>query len=91
MTPDGKVVLNLANAEQLTRLPNVGPKRAQAILQLRARLKRFRRATNLLRVRGIGHKTLRRMLPYLVVDAPAAARAPNDAGADGATGGDGGK
>jgi competence protein ComEA len=83
ITPDGKVVLNLANAEELTRLPSVGPKRAQAILTLRARLKRFRRATELLRVRGIGPKTLKRMLPHLVVDAPAPAAPAGDAGVDG--------
>ncbi|MBN1608125.1 MAG: helix-hairpin-helix domain-containing protein [Polyangiaceae bacterium] len=83
ITPDGKVVLNLADAEELTRLPSVGPKRAQAILALRARLKRFRRATDLLRVRGIGPKTLKRMLPHLVVDAPAPAVPAGDAGMDG--------
>lgn len=83
ITPDGKVVLNLANAEELARLPSVGPKRAQAILALRARLKRFRRATDLLRVRGIGPKTLKRMLPHLVVDAPAATAPAGDAGMDG--------
>ena len=83
LTPDGKVVLNLANAEELTHLPSIGPKRAEAILQLRARLKRFRRATDLLRVRGIGPKTLKRMLPHLVVDPPAAAVPAGDAGTDG--------
>ena len=83
ITPDGKVVLNLANAEELSRLPSVGPKRAQAILALRARLKRFRRATDLLRVRGIGPKTLRRMRPHMVVDAPAPAAPAGDGGIDG--------
>ncbi len=70
ITPDGKVVLNTANAEQLQRLPGVGEKRAQKILELRKRLKRFRRASDLLRVRGIGVKSLRKMLPHLVVDPP---------------------
>ena len=49
------------------------------------RLKRFRRPTDLLRVRGIclgsrlGPKTLRRMLPHLVVDPPP----PDEASPDG--------
>jgi competence protein ComEA len=70
VTPDGKVILNLASADELTKLPRVGAKRAQAILELRRRLGRFRQPTDLLRVRGIGRKTLRLMLPLLVVDAP---------------------
>jgi competence protein ComEA len=89
ITPDGRVVLNLANAEELTHLPSIGPKRAEAILQLRARLKRFRRATDLLRVRGIGPKTLKRMLPHLVVDPPAAGTPTAPAGDGGAESGGG--
>lgn len=69
-TPDGKIILNAATAEDLQKLPRVGPKRAQAILELRAKLGRFRQPTDLLRVRGIGRKTLRQLLPLLVVEAP---------------------
>ena len=71
VTPDGRVILNAASASELTRLPGVGDKRAEAIVQLRRRLGRFRTAAQLLRIRGIGPKTLRKMLPHLVVDAPA--------------------
>jgi competence protein ComEA len=70
VTEDGRVILNTANAEELTKLPSVGKKRAEAIIELRKRLKRFRRPTDLLRVRGIGVKTLKKMLPHLVVDPP---------------------
>src|SRR5262249_56516596 len=42
ITPDGKVILNQASAEELTKLPGVGPKRAQAIIALRTKLKRFK-------------------------------------------------
>ncbi len=70
VTPDGRVILNRASRSELTRLPGVGVKRAEAIVRLRERLKRFRRVTDLLRVRGIGPKTLRRMRPHLVLDAP---------------------
>ena len=71
LTPDGKVILNLASAEELTRLPGVGLRRAEAIVKLREKLGRFRRVTDLLRVRGIGPKGLQRMLPHLVLDPPA--------------------
>jgi competence protein ComEA len=69
-TPDGKVILNTASLDDLTKLPRVGRKRAEAILDLRKRLGKFRQPTDLLRVRGIGRKTLRQLLPLLVVDAP---------------------
>jgi competence protein ComEA len=70
VTTDGKVVLNEATVDDLVRLPRVGPKRAAAIVELRKRLGKFRKPTDLLRVRGIGRKTLTLMLPKLVVDAP---------------------
>lgn len=70
ITPDGKIILNVASADELTKLPRVGAKRARAILELRKKLGRFRRPTDLLRVRGIGRKTLKLMLPMLVLDPP---------------------
>jgi competence protein ComEA len=69
LTGDGRVILNRASAAELQRLPAVGAKRAAAILELRRRLGRFRRPSDLLRVRGIGPRTLERMLPLLVLDA----------------------
>ncbi|HEY6723269.1 MAG TPA: helix-hairpin-helix domain-containing protein [Polyangiaceae bacterium] len=70
LTRDGKVILNVASAEVLTQLPGVGARRAEAIVELRQRLKRFRKPSDLLRVRGIGVRSLKRMLPHLVLDAP---------------------
>ena len=70
ITPEGKVILNVASAEELTKLPGVGLKRATAIVALRTKLKRFKHATDLLRVKGIGPRGLQRMLPHLVLDAP---------------------
>jgi competence protein ComEA len=67
---DGRIVLNAASAEELTKLPGVGMKRAEAIVALRTKLKRFRQATDLLRVKGIGPRSLKRMLPHLVLDPP---------------------
>lgn len=72
------VDLNTADVRQLQRLPGVGAKRAQAIVELRQRLGGFRGASDLLRIRGIGRRTLERMAPLLVVrstaeDGPAAA------------------
>lgn len=70
VTADGKIVLNLATADDLRRLPGIGPARAAAILALRARLKRFRRVEDLRRVKGIGRRSLARLRPLVVVDPP---------------------
>ena len=70
MTEDGKVILNLATVEDLRHLPGVGPKRADAILVLRARLGRFRQVNDLLRVKGIGVRGLKKILPHVVLDPP---------------------
>lgn len=70
VTADGKIVLNTANAAQLDRLPGVGPKRAEQIVALRTRLGRFKTLNDLLRIRGIGRRTLQKMLPQLVLDPP---------------------
>jgi competence protein ComEA len=69
-TPEEPVVLNVAAEADLRRLPGIGAKRADAILALRARLGRFRAVEDLLKVRGIGRATLRRLRPLVRLDAP---------------------
>lgn len=71
-----QVVLNEATTEELQTLPGVGPKRAEAILSLRQRLGRFKRVEDLLRVKGIGNASLRRLKPLVVLDAPQLPAAP---------------
>jgi comEA protein len=66
--PSGVVNLNTASSEELERLPGIGPSRAKAILELRARIKRFARIEDVLRVKGIGRATFRRLRPYLSVE-----------------------
>jgi competence protein ComEA len=68
-TPDDPVVLNTATVDDLRRLPGVGEKRALAILELRAKLGRFRQVDDLLRVKGIGRKTLQKLRPLVRLDA----------------------
>jgi competence protein ComEA len=73
---DGRVVLNAATEAELTKLPGIGPSRARAILALRQRLTRFRAVEDLLRIKGIGRKMLRRLRPSVVVDRPIDDRKP---------------
>lgn len=69
-TEDGKIILNLASSEDLRHLPGVGAKRAEAILALRTRLGRFKQVSDLLRVKGIGVRGLKKIMPHVVLDAP---------------------
>ncbi len=75
-TPEDPVSLNEATLEDLRRLPGVGPKKAEAILALRARMGRFARPEDLLKVKGIGRGTFRKLRPLVRVEI----RAPSDAG-----------
>ncbi len=68
VTADGRVILNIATEDELTKLPGIGPSRARAIVALRQRLIKFRAVEDLLRVKGIGRKTLRRIKPNVVLD-----------------------
>jgi competence protein ComEA len=67
-TTQGVVNLNAASAEELERLPGIGPSRAQAILALRTQLTRFTRLEQLLRVKGIGRATFRKLRPLLTLE-----------------------
>lgn len=62
--PEDRVAVNRANAEQLMRLPGIGPKKAQAIIEARER-RPFRRPSDLRRVKGFGPKTILRLAPCL--------------------------
>ena len=61
-----KIDLNNDSYKRLISLPGIGPKRAKAILQLRKR-RPFRRISQIVKIRGIGWKTYRRLKPYLTV------------------------
>lgn len=66
----GVVNINTATQEELERLPGIGPSKAQAILETRGKLRGFRRVQDILRVRGIGRATFRKLRPMLTVDGP---------------------
>jgi len=69
-SPRRSVNLNTAGLEELMTLPGVGRKRAQQIVAFRTK-RVFRRTSELLRIRGIGRKLYRRLLPLIRVEAPA--------------------
>jgi competence protein ComEA len=58
--------VNTASAEELRKLPGIGPKMSQAIIDERDRAP-FKSVDDLRRVHGIGAKTLDRLRPYITV------------------------
>lgn len=58
--------INRATSEELQRLPGIGPKLSQRILDERAK-RLFRSVDELRRVPGIGPKTLEKLRPYVTV------------------------
>ena len=69
---DGVVNLNTAPAGVLALLPGVGPSKADAILAYRQR-RAFRTVDELVRIKGIGRKMVRRLRPHLAVAGPTTA------------------
>ncbi len=67
--------LNTAPAKALQRLPGIGPKKAAQIVRYRTK-RPFRRVRDLMKLRGIGPKTLKRLRPLLTVSLPKAAQPP---------------
>ena len=64
---DPPINVNTATADDLLRLPGVGPVTAQAIVSARASAP-FRTVDDLDRARGIGPKTLDKLRPFVTVD-----------------------
>ncbi len=69
-TPAGVVNINTASEVELSRLPGIGPSKAAAIIAYRERGRHFSRIEDLLRVRGIGRATFRRLRSMLAVRGP---------------------
>jgi competence protein ComEA len=66
---EGVVNVQTATLEELQRLPGIGPSKAAAIVAFRERTA-FRRIEDVMRVRGIGRATFRRLRTMLSVSGP---------------------
>ena len=72
-----RVNINSASADELARLPGIGPAKAKAIVAYRAE-EPFQRADDLRKVKGIGDKLYEQVKDYIIVGEPPAA--PKDRG-----------
>jgi competence protein ComEA len=68
--PAKVVNINQASAAELTRLPRVGQKLADRIVEHRAAHGPFRRVEDLMEVKGVGEKMFAGLKPYLAVSGP---------------------
>ena len=64
---EGKLALNSATAKQIEKLPRVGPKLAQRIVEYRGQHKTFRNVDELRNVKGVGAKMLESLKPHLTL------------------------
>jgi len=62
------VDINRASAEELAKLPGIGPKLAKEIVEYRAKHGPFRRVEDLLIIPGIGTKKWKALRPHVCVD-----------------------
>lgn len=67
-SPAGVVNINTADATQLSFLPRIGPKAAQRIIEYRTQHGSFRKAADLMQVKGVGAKTFELLTPYIAVE-----------------------
>lgn len=63
----GQINLNTAQVDELTLLPGIGVKKAEAIVTAR-QAKPFEKAEDLLEIKGIGPKMLEKLNPYIKVE-----------------------
>ena len=61
----GTVNINTADATQLALLPGIGPKAADSIIEYRKSAGDFTSIDDLVKVKGIGPKTMEKLRPYL--------------------------
>ena len=70
----GVVNINTATEDQLTKLPGIGPAKAERIVDYRKKRGKFRRVRDLRRVKGIGRMTVKRLGRHLSITGPTTLR-----------------
>ncbi len=71
---DQKVNINTASADELAKLPRIGPAIAQRIVDFRKENGNFKRIEDLMKVRGIGEKVFNQLKDLITVGAEGAGK-----------------
>jgi comEA protein len=67
MTSDQKININTASLEELQKLPRIGPKIAQRVIDYRKANGDFKKIEEIMKVKGIGEKTFNRLKDMIIV------------------------
>lgn len=65
---ENSINLNTAKLEDLIKLPGIGEKTAQTIINLRTKLGKFKKVDDLLQVKGIGNTKLNNIKKYIFIE-----------------------
>jgi competence ComEA-like helix-hairpin-helix protein len=66
---DGEVInINTADSQTLSRLPGIGIKTAEKIIELRLKKQRFDSVDELLEVKGIGETKLNNIRKFIIIE-----------------------
>ncbi|HSL90764.1 MAG TPA: ComEA family DNA-binding protein [Ignavibacteriaceae bacterium] len=65
---ENSININTAPLEDFMKLPGIGPKTAQSIVDLRTKLGNFKKVDDLLKVKGIGNTKLNNIKKYIFIE-----------------------
>ncbi len=68
LLPDEKIKVNSADLETLIKLPGIGRKTAQKIIEFRNLHGKFDSISDLLKIKGIGKKKLSKFKKFIIID-----------------------
>ena len=60
--------INSASEKELQKLPQIGPSKAKLIIEYRKANGKFNNIDELIKIKGIGQKTLEKLKPFIIID-----------------------
>ncbi len=63
-----KININTATKTEFQKLPNIGPKKAERIIKYRLEHGDFKRIEDLIKIKGIGKKTVEKLRPHITIE-----------------------